>query len=93
MRDCLCSPDGGLLLFFPLPFCRRGKCQAFGQDYIWRLGTLFGYETKGTYSYKCACGDIYIRNGARFMELLPDGTRRPYKRLVDFREWADDSCD
>ena len=82
-----------LRLFFPLPFCRHGKCQVFGRDYVWRLGTLFGYETKGTYCYKCACGDVYIRKGTRFMELLPDGTRRPYKRLVSFRQWADDSLD
>ena len=53
--------------------------------------TLFGYETKGNYLYRCACGDMYVREGTRFMELLTDDTRRPYKRLVGFRKWADDS--
>jgi hypothetical protein len=83
---------GRLRVFFPLPLCRRGKCHKLGRDYVWRLGTLFGYETKGNYLYKCACGDIYVRQGTRFMELLPDGTRRPYKRLVGFRRWPDDSA-
>ncbi len=81
---------GRLRLFFPLPLCRRGKCHTLGRDYVWRLGTLFGYETKGNYLHKCACGDMYVRKGTRFMELLPDDTRRPYKRLVGFRKWVDD---
>jgi hypothetical protein len=82
---------GRLRLFFPLPLCRQGKCYRFGQDYVWRLGTLFGYETKGIYLYRCRCGDTYIREGKRFMALLPDDTTRPYKKLVGFRKWEDDS--
>lgn len=82
---------GRLRVFFPLPHCRHGKCHTLGGDYVWRLGTLFGYEKRGNYLYKCACGDMYVRQGTRFMELLPDDTRRPYKRLVGFRKWADDS--
>jgi len=80
-----------LLFFFPFPLCRRGKCYRLGTDCVWRIGTLFGYETKGIYSYKCRCGDVYIREGKRFMELLPDDTLRPYKKLIAFRKWADDS--
>jgi hypothetical protein len=80
-----------LQLFFPLPLCRQGKCHRLGQDYVWRIGTLFGYETKGIYLYKCKCGDTYIREGKRFMVLLPDDTRRPYKKLLGFRKWVDDS--
>ncbi len=83
--------EGRLGVFFPLPLCRRGKCRTLGRAYVWRLGTLFGYETKGNYLYRCACGDMYVRQGTRFMELLADDTRRPYKRLVGFRKWADDS--
>jgi hypothetical protein len=82
---------GRLRLLFPLPLCRRGKCHTLGRGYVWRLGTLFGYEAKGNYLYRCACGDLYVRQGRRFMELLPDDTRRPYKRLVGFRKWQDDS--
>jgi hypothetical protein len=83
---------GRLWVLFPLPACRRGKCQRLGRDYTWRLGTLFGYETKGHYLYRCACGEMYIRKGKRFTELLPDDTHRPYKRLVGFRKWADESA-
>jgi len=82
---------GRLRLFFPFPLCQQGKCYRFGQDYIWRVGTLFGYETKGIYLYRCRCGDMYIRAGKRFMALLPDDTARPYKKLVGFRKWEDDS--
>ena len=87
-RVCLI---GRLRLFFPLPLCRQGKCYRLGQDYVWRLGTLFGYEGKGIYLYKCRCGDMYIREGKRFTVLLPDDTTRPYKKLVGFRKWEDDS--
>jgi hypothetical protein len=82
---------GRLRMFFPFPLCRQGKCYRFGQDYVWRLGTLFGYETRGIYLYRCSCGDMYIREGKRFMSLLPDDTTRPYKKLVGFRKWEDDS--
>jgi hypothetical protein len=82
---------GRLRLFFPFPLCRQGKCYRFGQDYVWRLGTLFGYEVKGIYLYRCRCGDMYLREGKRFMALLPDDTTRPYKKLVGFRKWEDDS--
>jgi hypothetical protein len=81
---------GRLQLFFPLPPCQQGKCHRLGRDYVWRLGTLFGYEGKGIYLYKCRCGDTYIREGKRFGELLADDTIRPYKRLVAFRQWSDD---
>ena len=40
---------GRLRLFFPFPLCRQGKCYRFGQDYVWRLGTLFGYEARGIF--------------------------------------------
>ena len=83
---------GRLRLLFPFPLCRRGKCYRFGQDYVWRLGTLFGYEGKGIYLYGCRCGDMYIREGKRFMALLPDDTTLPYKKLVGFRKWEDDSA-
>jgi hypothetical protein len=81
---------GRLLLLFPLPLCRQGKCRSIGRDYVWRLGTIYGFEGEGVYRYKCACGDQYVRQGKKFMELLGNGTTRPYKRLVGFRHWADD---
>lgn len=79
-----------ILLLFPFPLCQQGKCSRMGQDYVWRLGTLFGYEQNGMYLYKCRCGDMYLREGKRFMRLLEDDTLSAYKRLVGFRKWADD---
>src|SRR6266481_908958 len=57
----------------------------------WRLGTVYGYEVKGIYLYRCRCRDIYIREGKRFMALLADDTTRLYKKLAGFRKWEDDS--
>jgi hypothetical protein len=81
---------GRLLLFFPLPPCRQGKCRLLGKDFVWKKGSILGYEGKGVYHYKCKCGDEYLRTGKKFQELLPDGTTRSYKTLVGFRTWADD---
>jgi hypothetical protein len=80
---------GRILFFYPFPFCRRGKCHSI-EDYRWYIDAIFGRVGRGVYLYKCKCGDEYIREGKRFMEILPDGTKRPYKKLVSFRKWADD---
>lgn len=80
---------GRFLLFFPFPSCQRGKCNRVA-DYVWKKGSIYGYEKGGIYRYKCRCNDEYIRRGKRFLEVLPDGTARPYKRLIGFRKWADD---
>ena len=34
---------------------------------------------------------MYIREGKKFMALLPDDTTGPYKKLVGFRKWEEDS--
>ena len=81
---------GRLLVFFPLPICRQGKCRGLGKDFVWETGTIYGYQGKGVYRYKCGCGDQYVRRGNRFMEFLSDGTTRPYKKLVGLRKWADE---
>jgi hypothetical protein len=80
-----------ILTCYPLPPCRRGKCRGIG-DFTWPIGWTFGREKWGTYYYKCSCGDEYVREGKQFMELLSDGTKRPYKKLVAFRKWADDEA-
>jgi hypothetical protein len=79
---------GRILVLFPLPVCRRGKCRGFRQ-YTWRKGTIRGWEEWGVYLYRCKCGDLYIRRGRQFIQLLPDGKERPYKKLVAFQTWAD----
>lgn len=93
---------GRILLFFPFPLCRKGKCQSI-DDYSWFHGTFFGKCSWGLYWYSCHCGDQYLRRGKRFMEFIPEvtdpptpwvdirkGKTRPYKRLVGFRQWSDD---
>jgi hypothetical protein len=82
---------GRLLLFYPLPPCRRGICNRLGTDYVWKKGTVYGRTSWGTYLYKCKCDETYVRKGERFMLLLPEGITIPYKRLVGFRKWADES--
>jgi len=93
---------GRILLFFPFPVCRKGKCNSI-DDYSWFHGTFFGKCKWGVYWYKCHCGDQYLRRGKRFL-FIPEpknppspwvdirkGTTRPYKKLVGFRKWADDT--
>ena len=92
-----------LLLFFPFPMCQKGKCHSI-DDYSWSMGSYFGKMRWGVYWYKCQCGDEYLRRGKRFMKFIPEvvvppspwfninkGTTRPYKKLVGFRKWADDT--
>ena len=78
-----------ILLFFPFPSCQKGKCHSI-DDYTWNMGSFLGHEGGGVYSYQCNCGDKYVRERKRFMKVLSDGTKRPYKKLVGFRKWADD---
>jgi hypothetical protein len=80
---------GRILLFFPFTTCRKQKCHGI-KDYGWPIGAIYGRVGWGVYRYGCRCGDEYIRQGRRLMELLPDGTKRPYKKLIGFRKWADD---
>jgi hypothetical protein len=94
---------GRLLLFVPFPSCRKGKCHSI-DDYSWFHGTFFGKCKWGVYWYSCRCRDQYLRRGKRFMEFIPEpkdspspwvdirkGTTRPYKKLIGFRKWADDT--
>jgi hypothetical protein len=76
------------LLLMPFPECRRGKHRTF-RGYVWKRGTLYGYERGGIFRYHCKCGDEYVRDGNRFMEVLTDGTTRPYKKYQD-GNWVND---
>lgn len=82
---------GRLLLFFPFPPCRRGKCRSM-DAYTWVMGRLYGQEKWSTYHYWCKCGDEYIRESKRFLQVLPDGTRQTYMKLVGFRKWQPESA-
>ena len=80
---------GYVLLFLPFPPCQAGKCRSI-DDYEWNVAAIFGRYKWGVYRYTCRCGDKYVRDGKRFMKLLPDGETRPYKMLAGFREWSDE---
>lgn len=77
------------LLLMPFPVCRSGKCRTF-RDYTWKRGTLYGREKGGIFRYRCRCGDEYIRDGRRFLQVLSDGTTRPYKKYEGGNQWVDD---
>ena len=76
------------VLLLPFPICRRGKCQG-RRGYVWKRGSIYGREQGGIFRYRCKCGDEYIRDGNRFMEVLSDGTTRPYKRY-ERGNWVDE---
>jgi len=69
-----------------LPICRGGRCKY--KDYELIQG---GHRDPG-FLYRCKCGDTYVHIPAekRFMELLPDGTKRPYKKRGFPGIWKDD---
>jgi len=77
---------GWVLLFFPFPSCRKGKCCNIS-DYTWGMGRIYGREKWGVYHYWCRCGDEYIHKGKQFLQVLPDGTKRPYMTRTGFRTW------
>ncbi len=77
-------------ILFPFPVCRQGRCRS-PKQFSWRRGTIHGWEGWGVYLYRCKCGDRYIRKGRRFLQLVREGEELPYKRLVGFQTWADDS--
>lgn len=77
------------LLLLPFPVCRRGKCHTF-RDYVWKRGSLYGWEKGGVFRYRCRCGDEYFRDGNRFLQVLSDGTTQPYKKDEGGNKWVDD---
>ncbi len=84
---------GPLLLFYPFPPCRGGQCCSIN-DYAWVVGRIYGREKWGQYRYWCkCCDDEYVRRGTRFLHVLPDGTERPYLKLVGFRNWQPDTTE
>jgi hypothetical protein len=61
------------------PRCRNGRC--VGVD----------YELTKTLTWKCKCGDEYVKKGRRFLKLDADRKRLPYLKWVPFRGWVPDS--
>lgn len=73
-----------------LPTCGNGNCKSglltdFG-DYEWeRNDELRAY-------FRCKCGKLYWRKReeGRVLEVLPDGTMKPYMVWRSFRGWYPD---
>jgi hypothetical protein len=65
------------------PKCRRGKCKVYHYRFEEMLpdGVVF----------RCKCGDRYfLTKNRRFMELLSDGSKKPYMKRKRFGKWEVD---
>ena len=76
------------LLLMPFPVCRQGRCHSF-KDYVRKRGTIYGWEKGGIFRYRCKCGDEYVRDGNRFLQVLSDGATRPYRKYQGGK-WMND---
>lgn len=66
------------------PPCKNGTCYA--GDYV-----LIQVLDRGEATvYRCSCGTDYLRRERQFMELLEDGSTRPYMRKNKHGVWGRD---
>jgi hypothetical protein len=74
-----------------LPPCRSGKCRS---GLLSDFGDYDPAEHNGEYGgyFRCRCGNLYHRDRkkGRVLEVLPDGTQRPYMIWKSFRGWRPD---
>ena len=72
------------------PTCRNGKCRSDDYKVVSLKGRNRWIGTR--YGLFCKCGTKYEKKGRRFLEVLPDGSRRPFMIWRSFRGWfADDA--
>ena len=78
---------GRILLFYPFPTCRKGKCYSI-DDYSWHVPTIYvRYGVK----FMEVLPDAPRLNGAHWKKpILADDATLPYKKLTGFRQWSDD---
>jgi len=72
-----------------IPKCKNNKCRK-DADF-----ELLEIKSEGWY-YQCRCGTKYLlkkrgQHGRQFMELLSDGTTKPYMKHTRFGRWRPDS--
>jgi len=75
------------------PVCSAGKCRG-RQDFTVSESCYYSNKDRpadGSIEYRCKCGDEYVRRGEQFMTLDSGRTPHPYKKLVGFHKWADDT--
>jgi hypothetical protein len=68
-----------------LPRCRNGTCRA--EHYRWLRD-----QEAGGLAYQCRCGDLYGKQGDRFVWIRPDGRPSAYLRRAGWRQWAPDDA-
>jgi len=81
------------ILLDSFPVCSSGKCRG-KRDFAVSPSCYYSNEDRpvdGLTEYKCKCGDEYVRRGKRFMALDSERNPHPYKKLVGFHKWADDT--
>ncbi|HEY1253488.1 MAG TPA: hypothetical protein VGF01_01765 [Terracidiphilus sp.] len=75
------------------PVCKNNKC---GKNDFQRC-ILSPDEQKEEranqwITYECRCGDKYVRRKKKLMTLNSEQKAHPYKKLVGFHKWADDTA-
>ena len=65
------------------PVCRQGKCQS--RNYV-----LIDSTSERT-MFRCRCGDKYVQQGNRFLQIFPDGSWRPYMVHDASKAWTPDA--
>ncbi len=69
-----------------LPYCENNKCK--GPD-------NYEFETpkNGTFVNKCKCGNMYIRQGKKFLKIDENGNTTKYLVYIPFKGWIEDKSD
>jgi hypothetical protein len=66
----------------PRPVCRQSKCRS--RDYVLVDST----PLKAV--FRCRCGDLYLSEGKRFSQILPDNSLLTYMVLDSSGNWKND---
>jgi hypothetical protein len=67
----------------PRPPCRRGGCS--------RRNYVLVNSTPSKAAFRCRCGDLYLRDGEHFSQILPDHSLLPYMVLDASKTWRNDT--
>jgi hypothetical protein len=81
------------IIFDSFPVCMGGKCH---KRRHFTVAESSRYDSKdrptdGSIEYVCQCGGQYLRRGKQFMTLASDRQPHPYKKLIGFRKWTNDT--
>jgi hypothetical protein len=68
----------------PRPICHQGKCKP--RDYV----LIDSRPEKAV--FRCRCGNLYVSEGSRFSQILPDSSLLPYVVRDSSRNWKADTA-